>query len=417
MALLAKLLQGSKRGPLPLKGATVRFEKIIILLLWVALNVALYWRWVMDVGSVSHTRLVFPAIAAISLLLAIGWHAWLPDRLAGAFSGLVVLFFVGLNLYSLGWLIYPAFRPTEALALAPTNAAQAAPPAPTEPNLTFLNSLSLEAGYIYPKGEPPTQAKQEMAVTGSEVVMVNVLWEVLAPVDKNYSVAAVLLAPGGRVLAHRETYPGLGLRPTAYLNPGHRFWDLYPLQVKEAVTEPMVARATVSLFDLESETRAGFPALDAAGNPLTPVVGRIKVVPEQWPPYQPANDAQVNFAGAISLTGYDLASHEQTGEPALDLALYWQSLAPVTTDYLLFIHLLDAGGQLIGQADAPPTHNRYPTSWWAPGETVAGQHTFSLPPQTATIRLGFYDLSSGQRLPVTESNLPTQDNGVEIELR
>ena len=81
---------------------------------------------------------------------------------------------------------------------------------------------------------------------------------------KNYSVAAVLHAPDGSVLARRETYPGLGLRPTRYLNPGDTFVDVYPLELGVDVSEPIVAQATVNLFDFDSETRAGFPALDAS---------------------------------------------------------------------------------------------------------------------------------------------------------
>jgi hypothetical protein len=103
LALPAKLVQGDKSGPLPLNLRDINFEKIMPLLLWAALNLALYLRWVMEVGSVSHTRLVFPAIAAISLLLAVGWHTLLPRRLAGWFSGVIIVAFLGLNLYSLGW--------------------------------------------------------------------------------------------------------------------------------------------------------------------------------------------------------------------------------------------------------------------------------------------------------------------------
>ncbi|HXV43707.1 MAG TPA: hypothetical protein VEC96_11650, partial [Anaerolineae bacterium] len=83
LAILAKLVWGNKSKLLPLNLNEISFEKIIPLLIWTVLNLALYGRWVMEVGSVSHTRLVYPAITAISLLLALGWHALLPRRLAG----------------------------------------------------------------------------------------------------------------------------------------------------------------------------------------------------------------------------------------------------------------------------------------------------------------------------------------------
>ncbi|MBN1219124.1 MAG: phospholipid carrier-dependent glycosyltransferase [Anaerolineae bacterium] len=399
VAMLAKLIQGSKSRPLPLNLQNFNFESIIILLLWATLNLILYLRWVMEVGSVSHTRLMFPAIAAISLLLALGWHALIPIRWAGWFSGLVTVLLLALNSYSLGWLIYPAFTPAETPG----------PPLPaaTPVELTFVDSLALEESKIYVPNKPATAKPQ--AVQG-DTVMARVRWQVLAPLDKNYSVAIVLLAPDGSVLARRETYPGLGLRPTRYLHPGDTFVDVYPLQLETNVTRPVVARVAVTLFDFESETRAGFPALDTNGDEVTPIVGCIKLAPQPWPVYQPASPVQVNFEDNINLIGYDLTPD------ARGLTLYWKSVKPVDQDYSVFIHLLDASGNLIAQADAPPTGNAYPTSWWSPGEVIADQHLLPTRPAATVLRLGLYHLSTGQRLSVTGSILPGWDNSVEIEL-
>ena len=408
LGLLAKLIQGHKTGPLPLHLKEMHFDKIIILLLWAALNLVLYLRWVMEVGSVSHTRLIFPAISALALLLALGWHALVPRRWAAGFTGLITVLLLALNIYALGWLIYPAFRPAQASA----NQAQAA--SSNELNLTFLDSLKLLNTEVYPKNSAAS-TKPELKVGPGDVVMVSAHWQTLAAPEKNYSVAIVLLAPDGSVLAHRETYPGLGLRPTRYLQPGSSFVDLYPLQLTAAVTEPLVARAVVTLFDVESAARTGFPALDAAGNEVTPLAGQIKIVPPTWPSYNPDHPARVTFGQAIQLLGYDLLTQTRSAnQPTDQLTLYWQTLEPVNEDLVVFIHLLDAAGQVIAQADAPPTNNAYPSSWWAPGEVIADRHP--LPPTTGVtaIRFGLYDLATGQRWPVSESTLPAQDNSVEI---
>ncbi len=392
LALLAWLIQGDKHRPLPIAMKNGHFAKVGLLLLWAGLNLALYLRWVMEVGSVSHTRLVFPAIAAFSLLLALGWHAWLPRRLAAGFSGLVAGLLLVLNVYSLGGLIAPAFTPPSPPASGPAL------------DFTFLDRLKVVEAAVLPPAAP------------GETVLLKVRWQTLAPLDRNYSVAAVLLAPDGTVLARRETYPGLGQRPTRYLQPGDSFWDVYPLRLAGEVREPLVARAVVSLFDFDSDTRAGFPALDAAGREVTPVVGLVKIVPRTWPEVRPQVPARATFAGSIRLTGYDLALPEPGAEAPGRLTLYWQSLAPVPADYNLFLHLLNAAGETIGQADGPPTGNVYPTRWWAPCETVADSHPFPVPPGTTRLRLGFYELESGQRLPVTESTLPGQNDSVEISL-
>jgi hypothetical protein len=191
------------------------------------------------------------------------------------------------------------------------------------------------------------------------------------------------------------------------LQPGQQFQDIYPLKLETDVPEPIAARVTINLFDFDSDTRAGFPALAADGQEVTPLVGQIKIRPRSWPEYQPAHAARVTFGDAIALIGYDLEA---------GITLYWESLAPVNHDYVVFIHLLDPTGQAIAQADAPPTGNAYPTSWWAPGEVIADRHPLPVTAGAVSLRFGLYDLDSGLRLPITASTLPTQDNGVEIKL-
>ncbi len=394
LAVLVKLVQGSRSKPIPLNLKSINFEIIIFLATWAGLNLLLYLRWVMEVGSVSHTRLIYPAITAISLLLALGWHALFPQRIQIWFSGLLTAGLLILNVYSLGWLINPAFTPPET------------PSVTLSLNLTFLDTLHLTGGDV--QVGPPNLFQMNTATQG-DTVTIRARWHTIAPMNKNYSVAAVLLAPDGSVLARRETYPGLGLRPTRYLNPGDTFVDTYPLEMITDVPEPIVARAVVNLFDFDSETRAGFPALNADGQEVTPIVGQIKIVPQTRNEYEPTHTTSVNFANAITLIGYDFT-------PQSKITLYWKSLAPADEDYNLFIHLLDTEGNVIAQADAPPTNNAYPTSWWSPGETIADIHLLPEATNAARIRLGFYSLASTQRLPITESTLPGRDNSVEIEL-
>jgi hypothetical protein len=408
LALLAKLVQGQKSRPLPLNLSTIKVEPVIFLVFWAGLNVVLYVRWVMVVGSVSHTRLIFPAISAISILLALGWHALLPRRGQKWVTRLVTAGLISLNIYSLAWLIGPAFQPSQP-AFDQTDEMEIFDPL----GLTFLDRFELVAGTVYPGvAPPPTPGRRPAAVSPGDPVTISVRWNTLAPVDKNYSVSALLLAPDGTVLARRETYPGLGLRPTGYLAIGETFIDTYPLQIDGDVSEPVVARAVVNLFDFDSETRTGLSAADPLGTEVTPLVGWIKVVPKTWAQHQPGQTVHVNFADAIALVGYDL-NHEADGAK---LTLYWESIGQVDEDYNLFIHLLDGEGNTIAQADAPPTYNAYPTSWWAPGETIADVRLLPPAPDVTHLRLGLYDLATGERLVVSESTLPQQDDGVEIAL-
>jgi hypothetical protein len=111
----------------------------------------------------------------------------------------------------------------------------------------------------------------------------------------------------------------------------------------------------------------------------------------------------------IALRGYDLVPEPDR----LQLKLYWESLAPTTTDWMIFVHLRDEAGKIIAQQDGPAGNGQYPPSLWQPGEIVAD--TVTLPIQNLIhldyqLVVGLYDLASGARLsvpgyPANEINL------------
>ena len=70
----------------------------------------------------------------------------------------------------------------------------------------------------------------------------------------------------------------------------------------------------------------------------------------------------------FALPGYRL---EQDGG-ALRLTLIWQAVyAP--GDYIRFVHLLDAAGNIVAQADGAPAGDSYPTGQWQPGVSARGK--------------------------------------------
>jgi hypothetical protein len=124
--------------------------------------------------------------------------------------------------------------------------------------------------------------------------------------------------------------------------------------------------------------------------------------------------SRYDFGGEIALVGYDLPPTARPGE-ILAFTLYWQALARPAHDYTVFVHVLDAAGQTVAQADAPPVAGTYPTGLWAASETLADRRHLLLPaglaPGEYRVRIGLYDPASGQRLPVLgESGNPTGDS-------
>lgn len=103
-----------------------------------------------------------------------------------------------------------------------------------------------------------------------------------------------------------------------------------------------------------------------------------------------------DFGGTIKLVGYTI---DHTGEQML-ITLAWQAIAATAVDYTGFVHLLDAGGDLVAQTDRPPAG--YPTSDWRPGEIIIDHFRVDLPsnmsPGTYPLRTGFYDPATVARL-------------------
>jgi hypothetical protein len=88
------------------------------------------------------------------------------------------------------------------------------------------------------------------------------------------------------------------------------------------------------------------------------------------------------------------------------LQLWWQALAPVDTDYTVFVHLLDTSGSIVAQGDGVPVDGRYPTSAWEVGESIIDPHSLILPPNLPDgeyrLVVGLYNPQDGSRLLLAE---------------
>lgn len=93
---------------------------------------------------------------------------------------------------------------------------------------------------------------------------------------------------------------------------------------------------------------------------------------------------------------------------SLDLDLFWRADRATKDSYTVFVHLIDAGGRVVADADAPPLRGLFPTDRWTPGETVRDRHALAIPanlaPGTYAIEIGMYLPSSGARLPIASAS-------------
>lgn len=338
-------------------------------------------------------RYLFPALPAIAVLFVVGLLTWLPRwrRPRLAVQAGLVLAMPALGLAALLFYLGPAY---------------ARPPIYADPAAVNL-TCRLDWVYLTPSEAPLARLLgfdvQPEAARPGQTVQVTLYWQALAPDSEDYVLFAQLFGRGGAKVGQRDTFPGLGHYPTRLWQPGQVIVDRVPVPVAEDAAGPSRLRLDVGLYPRgKSGERLG--VVDSQGDPVSSATaGWLKLTgaPPQWEPLHPTGYV---FGGAVTLDGYDLVV--EGGQ--VHLNLYWRCLAPFPADYTVFVHLLDAQGALLAQADGPPVGGDYATSLWEPGERILDGRSIPLPanapPGPYAVRMGFYLLETGDRLTLADGS-------------
>ena len=209
-----------------------QWARLLIMISWPVIVLASLIRWTL-MTIATQGRLMFPSMAAISILITWGlarlvpkrWH-WVPVALAAA----VALF---------------AATATPFVTIAPAYTG----PAPLTDDLVAGIENLLDAdfeGRMRLLGYDLHPAE----VAPGESVEVVLYWRGLAVMDEDYSVFVHLLGADDLILSQRDTYPGLGSYPTSLWEPGDTIADRYVLPVPQAVLAPSEATVEVGLCRL-----------------------------------------------------------------------------------------------------------------------------------------------------------------------
>jgi 4-amino-4-deoxy-L-arabinose transferase-like glycosyltransferase len=128
------------------------------------------------------------------------------------------------------------------------------------------------------------------------------------------------------------------------------------------------------------------------------------------------NSVQAAFGEHIQLLGYSLNSQV---ENQLAVTLFWKATARMGENYKVFVHCLDADGQVITQDDSIPSAGTAPTEYWATDEIVADEHLLILPdgtnPGQCRLQVGLYLPQTGERLPASSGGLSVPDGVIVIK--
>ncbi len=106
----------------------------------------------------------------------------------------------------------------------------------------------------------------------------------------------------------------------------------------------------------------------------------------------------IRFGDFIELVGVEVPASVAPGSP-WSLWFYWRAVAPMRESYVLFVHRLDAQGQLRGQRDGPPWE-AWGTEHWPVGEIIAVPITLEgiQEPGAYRLRIGWYIWPSMEHL-------------------
>ena len=159
----------------------------------------------------------------------------------------------------------------------------------------------------------------------------------------------------------------------------------------------------VGLYERFSRQNVAWLGADGRSVGEAAKVGPVRVSLASGPP-SPQNKLSLAFGEDLTLEGFDL----RASATSLDVSLHWLARAKPRGDYVVSVQVLDAGGRLVAQNDAPPVAGDYPTPYWVEGEQVVDAHTLALPspvtPGRYRVTVIVYDAQTQQRLRVGDSD-------------
>jgi hypothetical protein len=136
---------------------------------------------------------------------------------------------------------------------------------------------------------------------------------------------------------------------------------------------------------------------------------------------EPAGAFGITPPATLPVARYDqsvalLEASAATTPRGLHIDLMWQVRALVPDDVTAFVHVLDANGQLIAQADGDPIAGTYPFTQW-PRNLVVRDIRLVNASEGVSVRVGLYSRLSGERLTARSTdNTPLADNAATIQV-
>lgn len=384
-----------------------RRAMIAICAIWFTAIVVAWIRWDMMTAATGG-RLLFPAIAAMAVLLAAGWSAISP-RLARLWAALLPI-----------WALIVLITGPMAM-LAPPSLMPAATVPPNPVAASFAGDVTLR-GYAAEIIRPRAACLLVSSAYCAPTLDLTLYWQAAGPIASDLTLVLQLVSPVPGATDLRLNYnhwPGRGNLPTSAWPVGPMIRDHYRLPLPATGVPAQAWRLDVAFVDPATDERVPVTlnGQDAPSSlPLT-----LLRVPDGQPASPEGNQLvpPVSFtAGGDSQPTISLQAATATRDVYGDwvVTLLWESVATIDTDVVTFVHAYDDNGQLLGTGDGPPRQGAFPPHLWEPGDRISSHHTITLDPETrpAQIAVGLYLPTDGERLTATQDDTPILNNAVVI---
>lgn len=364
---------------------------LVVCLLFAAAVIYGLINWATTTWS-SQGRLVFTAISALSILLALGLFGWLSQRAARLGAAAVGTYFLAVAFLAPFLWIAPAYEPEPAdvpVAMQPVEA-------------NFADRLAL-TGYAVQTGAGDGR------VAPGDTVDVYLQWQVLAPMVRDWSVFVHLNDPVLETpIAQRDMYPGSGLLATTFLEPDTTLVEFYRLHVPPTAVAPAELQLVVGLYDYEMNQRLRTREGDDAVLLDTLALRRSG---------DEVSTMNVNFGRELALVNFEIAPRRVSAGEEIVLNVTWEALRPLDRDYTLFSQVLNDRDTTRWAAVDIPVE----TSNWQPGVTQEVQMPLMVdeqtPPGVYTVIVGAYtrgEDGSFNRLQIVRDSRITMDDVIQL---
>ncbi len=369
-------------------------------------------------------RLLFPALPALAVVLAVGWDEvarWLAGRAADAsawarrragggrrdgagaagaphgqagdaarWPWLVVGLWAALSAWLLAAVAAPAYRPPATVAVG------------DDVRATFEGGITLHRAAVAPAGDPATPVRP------GERLTVDLVWSTTAPISRDLSVFVHLVDGDGLVVAQHDSMPAGGRWPTSDWPLDAGIPDRHAFDLPPSTAAPCDCRVIVGLYDARDGRRVaplgGGAAVAGAVDDAAAVVDRAVTVGRVVVAAAVGRDGvpspmRVRFGDRIELVGYALPTRAVRPGATVPLTLYWRATRAVGRDLKVSVQLRRGAAETWGQRDEAPADGARPTSAWRPGEVVVDAQPVAVsadaPPDAYTLFVKVYDPERG----------------------